>query len=180
MAIAFCEIIKQAGYIPGVYANKYWFENKINHEVLINYGYKIWFAQYNKVLTSPQTSLKVDMWQYSSSGKVPGIVGNVDLDYCLCDCVEKKNPLRYKEGVLVRIKVKSCMARENGSLMIEIKEHQYWKKEQDVHNIGNEFFIFGIIGYKDEGNGNYIIAYKIAHNPYDSEMEEQDRFLIKN
>lgn len=28
------------------------------------------------------------MWQYTSSGKVDGIVGNVDKNYCYCECVE--------------------------------------------------------------------------------------------
>ena len=87
MALTFCEIIEKAGYKAGVYANRNWFINKINHEEIAK-KYKIWWAEWNK--SQPNTSLKVDMWQFSDSGNIDGIVGNVDLDYCMCECNEEQ------------------------------------------------------------------------------------------
>lgn len=45
-------------------------------------GYPLWIAQYGN-LTAPKLCgwPKWTFWQYRSSGKVPGIVGHVDLDY---------------------------------------------------------------------------------------------------
>ena len=45
-------------------------------------GYPFWVAQYGK-LAAPKLCgwPKWAFWQYSSGGKVPGIVGSVDLDY---------------------------------------------------------------------------------------------------
>ena len=73
---AFCGTIQNAGYRPGVYANKTWFTSKINTSQLTSY--KIWLAQY---AASPSyTASRYDMWQYTSKGKVAGISGNVDLN----------------------------------------------------------------------------------------------------
>lgn len=73
---AFCETIKNAGYTPGVYANKNWLTTKINATELT--AYKIWLAQYASQAT--YTTTRYDMWQYSSKGNIDGISGNVDLN----------------------------------------------------------------------------------------------------
>ena len=73
---AFCQTIQNSGYKAGVYANKTWFNEKINTPSLT--GYKLWLAQY--AATPTYTRTKYDMWQYSSTGKVSGIRGNVDMN----------------------------------------------------------------------------------------------------
>ena len=76
MCISFCEEIEKAGYWAGVYANKYWFTNLLDGSELGN-RFTCWVAQYNSVNTYAG---KYDMWQYTSSGSVDGIDGNVDLN----------------------------------------------------------------------------------------------------
>jgi GH25 family lysozyme M1 (1,4-beta-N-acetylmuramidase) len=73
---AFCQTVQAAGYKPGIYASKTWFEDKLNMGSIGNY--KIWLAQY---AATPTYKSKYDMWQYSSKGKISGINGNVDLNY---------------------------------------------------------------------------------------------------
>lgn len=72
----FCDIVGGAGYRTMVYANKTWFTSKMNFEE-ISSKYYIWLAQYNETATFYDMG-KVDMWQYTSSGSVPGIEGRVD------------------------------------------------------------------------------------------------------
>ena len=72
---AFCNTIKNAGYTPGVYANKTWLTSKMDAGALS--GYKIWLAQYAK---TPTYTGRYDLWQYRSDGKVSGISGKVDLN----------------------------------------------------------------------------------------------------
>lgn len=74
IAKAFCEKIKVGGYKAGVYSNPNWFKNYLDYNALKKL-YPIWLAQY---YTEPQ--YECDVWQYSSSGKVSGITGSVDLD----------------------------------------------------------------------------------------------------
>ena len=72
---AFCNTIKNAGYTPGIYANKTWLSSKMDAGALS--GYKIWLAQYAK---TPTYTGRYDLWQYRSDGKVSGISGKVDLN----------------------------------------------------------------------------------------------------
>ena len=72
---AFCETIKSAGYTPGVYACKSWYQDSLNVSSLS--GYKIWLAQY---ASQPTYSNRYDMWQYTDKGKVNGISTNVDMN----------------------------------------------------------------------------------------------------
>ncbi len=72
---AFCETVKNAGYKPGVYSGRYWYTNKVNASELEQYH--IWVAQYNTECTYTG---RYDIWQYTDSGTVPGIKGNVDMD----------------------------------------------------------------------------------------------------
>lgn len=76
MVKAFCDTIESAGYHAAFYANPRWLNNFLNAEELVK-KYDLWLAHWG--VDSP--SRKCSMWQYTSEGSVPGIVGNVDLDY---------------------------------------------------------------------------------------------------
>ena len=73
---AFCETIRNGGYKAGIYASKNWFENKLDMNILSDDTY-IWLAQYGDEVTYDG---KYHMWQYTSSGRVLGIEGRVDLN----------------------------------------------------------------------------------------------------
>ena len=73
---AFCRTVENSGYKAGVYANKSWFTHNINVAALT--GYHIWLAQYAAKPT--YTASRYDIWQYSSSGRISGIKGNVDMN----------------------------------------------------------------------------------------------------
>ncbi|MBE5925983.1 MAG: Lyzozyme M1 (1,4-beta-N-acetylmuramidase) [Lachnospiraceae bacterium] len=75
IAIAFCEEIKKEGYNPMIYANIKWFAGYYEMERIEKYDK--WFAYYDDSLYFPY---KIKMWQYTDSGKVDGIAGNVDLN----------------------------------------------------------------------------------------------------
>lgn len=77
MCKAFCDKIEKSGYWAGIYTNQNWAINKIDG-VALGQRYTYWIAQYNSKCTY---NGKYDMWQYSSSGKVNGINGNVDMNY---------------------------------------------------------------------------------------------------
>lgn len=74
-ANAFCRRIEQAGYTPMVYFNSY--AGYVKYDLSEIMEYDFWFAQYKE---QPDFYYNFQMWQYTSSGKVNGIDGNVDLD----------------------------------------------------------------------------------------------------
>lgn len=86
--IAFCDTIKAAGYTPMVYANKSDLSTLINGSALAK-SYKIWLANYTSKTTY---SGDYEYWQYSSSGKVDGISGNVDCNFWYTDTEINDNP----------------------------------------------------------------------------------------
>ena len=73
---AFCDYVKSKGYTPMIYASTSWLNNNLDMKKLS--GYRVWVAQYNDTVTYKGS---YRCWQYTSSGKVPGIKGRVDLNY---------------------------------------------------------------------------------------------------
>lgn len=73
--LAFCRTIEKAGYEAMIYFNEDQSHKAMYLGELTDYGF--WLAQYGKMLDYPY---QVDMWQYTSTGTVPGIDGNVDIN----------------------------------------------------------------------------------------------------
>ena len=73
--IAFCQVISDAGYEPIIYANTAAFHLLLNLQELEDYDK--WISDYSSYLYFPY---KFRCWQYSTSGKVDGITGDVSLD----------------------------------------------------------------------------------------------------
>lgn len=78
--VAFCETVKNAGYTPMIYQNKRTSIFKLDLNRLTDYDF--WLAEYNY---EPSYYYDFDMWQYTSSGRVPGIKGEVDLNISFKD-----------------------------------------------------------------------------------------------
>lgn len=78
--VTFCERVKSAGYIPMIYQNKSTAMRKLDLPRVKDYDF--WLAEYSSV---PTYYYRYDIWQYSSSGQVPGIEGNVDMNICFKD-----------------------------------------------------------------------------------------------
>ena len=78
---AFCGELEKNGYLAGLYCSTYYLNNYISNAVAGKYA--LWVAQYNYRCT--YTANKYGIWQYSSEGRINGISGNVDMDYCYTD-----------------------------------------------------------------------------------------------
>lgn len=76
--IAFCERIREAGYEPMIYGNLKTFLIMLDMEQLETY--EKWFAYYNDTVYFPY---EFGIWQYSSTGSIDGINGEVDMNVCM-------------------------------------------------------------------------------------------------
>lgn len=79
-AIAFCETIRELGYRPMLYCNIRWFIEELDIARIAPYDK--WFAQYFR---KPFFPYAFQVWQYTSSGSVDGIEGNVDMNISFVD-----------------------------------------------------------------------------------------------
>ena len=84
--LTFCKAMRDYGHTVGLYCSESWYTANIDGAAFARAGFEIWIAKYSS--TAP--SMACDAWQYTSTGKVAGISGNVDLsefyvDYALCD-----------------------------------------------------------------------------------------------
>lgn len=99
---AFSQVITDAGYKPMVYASYSWINNYIDTDSLEDNGCALWIARYNNTTTSNAKSgvpygdvpYDYEFWQYSSTGRVDGYSGNLDVDFWYKDTGIKTNNLQ--------------------------------------------------------------------------------------
>lgn len=87
MAIAFLQVVKDAGHIPVIYTNEDYMRNYFDlSAVIATVGeVYIWYARYG-LSSLPANRVEIaDIWQYTSSGSIPGISGKVDLNKVYAD-----------------------------------------------------------------------------------------------
>ena len=90
---AFCSYVESQGYKAGVYTNLDYYRNMYDKETLDKYV--LWLADYTG---SPD--VKCTYQQYTSSGKVPGINGNVDMNYFFGEKQEEEQMGKTAQDVL--------------------------------------------------------------------------------
>ncbi|MCM1166259.1 MAG: hypothetical protein NC299_01225 [Lachnospiraceae bacterium] len=76
----FCNQLEENDCFAGLYTSRYPLQHYISRDVASRYA--VWVAEYNPTLNYRGN---YGIWQYSSTGKVDGINGAVDLDYCYVD-----------------------------------------------------------------------------------------------
>ena len=74
-AVAFCETVEAGGYSAGCYCNG--MLGYLTYDLSALQDYPIWYAEYGDW---PSFAYAHSFWQYSKTGTVAGIEGNVDLD----------------------------------------------------------------------------------------------------
>lgn len=76
----FGDIIEEAGYWCGIYANLHWWNNYLKGLD----RFTKWVAQWG-VKQCQYKGSDLDMWQYTEKGKIEGIAANVDINECYRD-----------------------------------------------------------------------------------------------
>lgn len=78
---AFCGRMESYGYYTTLYSYASFLNYKVEESIFEKYD--IWVAHYN--INQPAFNRKYGLWQYSSTGKIAGIQGNVDQDFVYLD-----------------------------------------------------------------------------------------------
>ena len=72
---AFCGEVAWAGYEPMIYFNQELSKTLLDLTQVSEFPF--WFAKYSDRMDFPY---RIRFWQYSDTGRVPGIEGDVDLN----------------------------------------------------------------------------------------------------
>ena len=94
-----CDRVKEVGVPYGIYSNRDWLNNRINLQQLADAN--LWYAAYpsvkQKILTdapkenrSKLSYPQAAIWQWTSKGRIDGIIGNVDMNVCYKDFLPQK------------------------------------------------------------------------------------------
>lgn len=158
IAIAFNNIIEKNGYRSGVYANADWFKNYL-HKDILSAKYSLWIAHYGLLNRNKYKGL-YDILQYSSSGKINGINGRVDVNEMYKDLITK--PTSFIEGENVKIDVPISVAYDNGeSSIVDSNGYQFWVENEYI--INNHINADGKICYVQDDN-LYIV--QVGNNQF--------------
>lgn len=76
VALAFGEYVKSLGLTWGIYANRSWWQNKLDVAAVKAAGGVVWCAAYNNT----GAGIDCDIWQYSDSGKISGYNSKLDMN----------------------------------------------------------------------------------------------------
>lgn len=131
VAMAYLAEIKSLGGRGGVYANVSWWNNYLTKTAATNPI--MWVAQYYKECQYKPIS-RVGMWQYSSSGKVAGIKGNVDMDWCYVEYwKDAPKPAPEKQGYQGKFPTIK-LVKTNEEVIADAIEWAKWiAKDNDFH-----------------------------------------------
>ena len=87
LALAFMDEMAADGWLTGLYSCRSWYDSKYDLDRIMG-TYECWIAQYYASGTYEsyeQYTENYGMWQYSASGAVDGVPGNVDMNVCFRD-----------------------------------------------------------------------------------------------
>ena len=76
---SFCDRIEAQGYFAMFYSNRSFYDTYLGAALAGRYAF--WYARYTDTFDGTDCGI----WQYTSTGSVPGISGNVDLDLAYVD-----------------------------------------------------------------------------------------------
>ena len=130
VAQAFLKKMVKLGAKGGVYANLNWWNNYLV-DTATNYSANpFWIAQYNDKMTYKDPSL-FGMWQYTSSGRVSGISGNVDMNHCYVPYWENAPKISGKGLEIAKMAISFCGSKTAPT-------EAYAKASNEVYGKGND------------------------------------------
>lgn len=153
IANAFCDVVKEHGYDPCIYANTSTLNN-----YLTNPKYPVWVAQYADSCTYKGSKV---MWQYTSSGCVDGISGRVDLSYVYAEPAAKQTTAEGYTGVLPGLRV----TKTADEVIADALKWGKWIADNNIYHYGeygNKAYITPSSKYYEDGK--YKKIHDVTHS----------------
>lgn len=131
---AFCDFFQKRGYRTGIYTNGDYYKNWYYQETID--AYPLWLADY-----TGEPDYTCVYQQYTSSGKVNGITGNVDMNYYFPENEEKGDTEDLLENTKTLMKSQvGYLEKASNSNLDSMTGNagyaNYTKYARDINNIG--------------------------------------------
>lgn len=152
---AFCDYIKSKGYKTGFYLNQDYYKNWYDAATIKKYT--VWLADYN---ATPHYDCVYH--QYTSSGKVNGISGNVDMNWYYGEQKQKKEEKKVTKGVSAQ-DIINTMAGWIGKSMAK----QTHRDIIDIYNSHKPLAVGYKVKYTDDYCDTTLSAAFIKNNAVD-------------
>lgn len=111
---AFCNRLKELGWYVANYTNRDFINNHFYQEELNDFD--VWYARWK--IAEPDEN-NIDIWQYTSDGKVDGINSRVDMNWCYKDypsIIGKKDKKKMKEIYCENSSVKKMVTTDYSNI----------------------------------------------------------------
>lgn len=135
IANTFLGIIQNAGYECGIYANLNWWNNYLDASLGNDSLWRTWVAQYNN--NGCDYKKPYSMWQSSSTARVSGVNGNVDINFWFGPVRDRNYDITVKKGT-AKPPVTTTAVKKPGRVTIKSvkvgkkKATVKWKKVSSV------------------------------------------------
>lgn len=167
VAQAFLAKIKALGGTGGVYANLTWWNDHLKKTAQGSFA--MWVAQYNDTMDY-KPKADVGMWQYSSSGKVDGISGNVDMNECYVAYWDKVTPVpQGYTGTFPTLRLTKTNAQVKADACewaVRVAKYKNFHYGSNEHAYHNGCFYCGTNDKFKKGHGMKLWQYTYCCNPF--------------
>ncbi|MDO5402731.1 MAG: glycoside hydrolase family 25 protein [Eubacteriales bacterium] len=181
----FCDVVKSAGYSPMIYTCKSDFYNEIDTAQLAA-GYKIWMAQYFYKYYGtgvdyqygddlPGFDWGYQMWQYTSTGTVPGISGNVDMNLAFFTYANYKPDNNHEAAIVVPSENVTLTEGDTYDLQNGVAA-----KNSIGYDAAYEYFVYDADGNEVESSDAYNRAgiYKVVYSFTDPKKGRIEKTVV--
>jgi len=160
IANTFCSTVQDAGYYACIYTNLNWINNYLDMKKLDCFD--TWLAQWS---LNPTYKGNFGMWQYSSSGKINGINGNVDMDISYKNYPEIINN-KFQENNSSLDNILNYTVKSGDTLWSISKNllnsGSEYNKIKNLNNLDSDTIYVGqILKIPDLNNNNNYINYEV-------------------
>lgn len=162
-AKVFGDIIEKAGYWCGIYANLNWWNNYLKGLD----RFTKWVAQWSSKCTYTGSSL--DMWQYSEKGRITGISGNVDMNYCYRDFPAEING---------SVKPAPVEPKDDGSVDVSLDVLRYGSSGAQVKALQTLLIGYGYTCGSWGADGNFGNATEAAVKNYQRDKKQTANGIV--
>ena len=144
-----CDLISDAGFMPGLYSGYNWYKNFIDTDRLTQKGCELWLALWPSDPHNCDFSDFCSTWQYGSEGNISGISGDTDTNYRYTTITTVPHSIKLTQSAGGTISSDKSTARLNERVRITVetdkgyivKSVKYGDKEATKNSDGSYSFI---------------------------------------